>query len=190
MLFRSCRRGFPHPHLLGWRRASAHLYIGLSSCPSFHDEPYFHNKLPQPYISTNITPLNHVFTLQKTRNKQVPSPASPYISMRPKKTLNTTTEAPKVEPRQGGSVVKHGPWPLPPPSGSSRRGMRSCCSARRKASSRFCRLLLVWARARSTSSRSTSSGRMEHRMARKATPLRQLDLKSFTLRGQLALRRG
>lgn len=60
--------------------------------------------------------------------------------------------------------------------------MRSSCWARRKASSRFCWLVLDGAR-----DRSTKSGRREFRMARKATPLRQLDLKSFTLREQLAL---
>lgn len=54
--------------------------------------------------------------------------------------------------------------------------MWSSLSARWNASSRFSWLLLDW-----TSERSTSCGLREHRMAKKATPLLQLDLKSFIL---------
>lgn len=68
------------------------------------------------------------------------------------------------------------------PWGSRRRGMCSSCSARRKASSKFCWLLLDWAWVRST-----RSGLREHRMPRNAIPLRQLHLKSLTLREQSAL---
>lgn len=72
----------------------------------------------------------------------------------------------------------------PSPCGSSRRGMWSCLSARWNASSRFSWLLLDW-----TSERSTSCGLREHRMARKASPLLQLFLKSFTLTEQPTLKR-
>lgn len=70
------------------------------------------------------------------------------------------------------------------PSGSSSLGILSSLSAMRKASSRFCLLLLVLAL-----DRSTRSGRRAYRMARKTTPLLQLALKSFTLNVQPALRK-
>lgn len=77
-------------------------------------------------------------------------------------------------------VVRHSerasPW------GSRMRGMLSSLSARRKASSRFSWLLLDRAR-----ERSTSCGLREHRMARKASPLLQLDPKSLTLTEQATL---
>lgn len=68
------------------------------------------------------------------------------------------------------------------PWGSRMRGMLSSLSARRKASSRFSWLLLDRAR-----ERSTSCGLREHRMARKASPLLQLDPKSLTLTEQATL---
>lgn len=68
------------------------------------------------------------------------------------------------------------------PWGSRMRGMLSSLSARRKASSRFSWLLLDPAR-----ERSTSCGLREHKMARKASPLLQLDPKSLTLTEQATL---
>lgn len=69
------------------------------------------------------------------------------------------------------------------PSGSSSLGILSSFSAMRKASSRFCLLLLVLAL-----DRSTRSGRRAYRIARKTTPLLQLALKSFTFNEHPALR--
>lgn len=77
--------------------------------------------------------------------------------------------------------VHHSEWASP--LGSRMRGMLSSLSARRKASSRFCRLLLDPAR-----ERSTSCGLREHKMARKASPLLQLDPKSLTLMEQATLK--
>lgn len=77
------------------------------------------------------------------------------------------------------NILSDSPW------GSSRRGICSSCSARWNASSRFSWLLLDW-----TSERSTNWGLREDRMARKTSPLLQLDLKSFTLTEQWTLERG
>lgn len=62
--------------------------------------------------------------------------------------------------------------------------MWSSLSASWKASSRFSRWLLAW-----TWDRSTSCGLREHKIARNASPLLQLDLKSSTLTGQPTLGR-